>query len=166
MLTLVSMSNQIIDPSIWRAKNPFIIMIDVMPEDIDDFKHVNNVVYIGWMSRVAWAHSKALGFDFARYQELDCGFVVRRHEIDYRQACLPGETVAIATWVTQNDGRMYLRRRFQMVGTKSLKTLAYGMSDFVSMKISTGKACRMPEAFKAGYPAAHAVEDSFSVAKR
>ena len=150
----------------WVAPTPHISSITVRPEDIDDFKHVNNVVYLGWMSRAAWNHSKALGFDFARYQALDVGFVVKRHEIDYRNAAMLGETIAVATWITGNDGRLSLRRRFQMQSLERQICLAYGLSDFVTMKISTGKACRMPDAFATGYPVQAGVEELFAKLRR
>lgn len=166
MITAITMDNDIIDSSVWYAEDPFVLTLDVASGEVDDFQHVNNVVYVGWMARAAWAHSKALGFDFIRYQELDCGFVVKRHEIDYRQACPPDERVGVATWISKNDGRLNLRRRFQMYGIKTQKTLAIGMSDFVTMRITTGRACRMPVAFKEGYPARQGVESVFSATNR
>ena len=87
----------------------FTLRLAVQADDIDDFKHVNNVVYLSWMARTAWAHSKHLGFDFTAYRQRDCGFVVTRHEIDYKAAALANETVHIATWVSVNDGRLRLR---------------------------------------------------------
>lgn len=145
----------------WLAPNPYVLSLPVQPDAIDDFNHVNNVVYLGWMSRAAWAHSKALGFDFAAYQALDCGFVVRRHEIDYRVAALADDIVHIGTWVSENDGRLYLRRRFQLISDTTGATLALGMSQFVAMKISSGRACRMPKAFAEGYPANPEIEAIF-----
>ena len=52
----------------WALEPQFILTLDVRPDDIDDFGHVNNLVYLGWMARAAWAHSKALGFDFKAYE--------------------------------------------------------------------------------------------------
>ena len=52
------------------APDPHVLGVDVRAADIDDFGHVNNVVYLGWIARAAWAHSKALGFDFAAYLSL------------------------------------------------------------------------------------------------
>ncbi len=149
-------------PIDWRAPDPHILDITVQASDIDDFGHVNNVVYLGWMARSAWAHSKALGFDFAAYQKLDCGFVVRHHEIDYLAACFEKDRILVATWITRNDGRLYLRRRFQMLHEATGQTVALGMTDFVSMRLSNGKACRMPEAFKTGYLERPEVEAAFS----
>jgi acyl-CoA thioester hydrolase len=144
------------------APDPHVLGVDVRAADIDDFGHVNNVVYLGWIARAAWAHSKALGFDFAAYRDLDCGFVVTRHEIDYRAACPPDTTALIATWITANDGRVRLRRRFQIILQGTGTTLAFAMSDFATIKISTGRACRMPAQFATGYPAYDALEPLFT----
>lgn len=150
----------------WVAPDPHITLIAVRDADIDEFNHVNNVIYLGWMSRVAWDHSKVLGFDFARYRALDCGFVVKHHEIDYRHAALAGETIAVATWISVNDGRLSLRRRFQMQSVERQQTVAFGLSDFVTMKISTSRACRMPPEFVSGYPQQAGLEDVFQKLRR
>ena len=138
----------------------FILSLAVQAGDIDDFNHVNNVVYLSWMARAAWAHSKQLGFDFAAYRQRDCGFVVTRHEIDYKAAALAGERVHIATWVSLNDGRLRLRRRFQMLADNG-RELALGLSDFAAMKISTGRAMRMHDDYVTGYPVIADAENIF-----
>ncbi len=145
----------------WLAAMPFIEKIAVRTADIDDFNHVNNVIYLGWMARTAWAHSKVLGFDFAAYRARDCGFVVAHHEIDYLHPAIVDDTIEVATWITQNDRRLRLRRRFQLRAQQTGQTLAFGLSDYVTMKISTGKACRMPADFASGYPVADGVEAAF-----
>ncbi len=149
------------DDLAWAVPPQHILDVAVRNEDIDAFQHVNNVVYVGWMARCAWSHSQDLGFDFAAYEANDCGFVVTRHEIDYRAAALAGDTVYIGTWITQNDARLKLTRRFQMISKASGKTLALGMSQFAAMKLSTAKACRMPPAYAAGYPVDAAAADFF-----
>ena len=78
-------------PEAFLLPPQFTLSLVVQEGDIDDFNHVNNVVYLNWMARAAWAHSKALGFDFAAYRQRDCGFVVTRHEIDYKAAALAGQ---------------------------------------------------------------------------
>ena len=150
-------------PEAFLLPPQFTLSLAVQEGDIDDFNHVNNVVYLNWMARAAWAHSKALGFDFAAYRQRDCGFVVTRHEIDYKAAALAGEHVHIATWVSVNDGRLRLRRRFQMLAGDG-RELAQGLSDFAAMKISTGRAMRMHEDYVAGYPVAGGAENLFVLA--
>lgn len=144
----------------WRLAPQHILTVHVQEADIDDFNHVNNVVYLGWMARTAWDHSKKLGFDFAAYQARDCGFVVTRHEIDYKAAALAGERVHIATWISRNDGRLKLRRRFQMLADDG-RELALGMSQFAAMKITTAKATRMHQDYATGYPEITDAEAAF-----
>jgi len=152
-----------LDSSVWALAPQHILSLPISASDIDDFGHVNNVVYLNWMAHATWDHSKALGFDFADYQQRDCGFVVTRHEIDYRAASFVGDTVHIATWVTQNDQRLRLRRRFQMASQKQQIILASGRSDFATMKISTGRACRMPADYATGYPVISGAEEVFAL---
>ena len=148
-------------PNEWWAANPFIETIAVRDGDIDEFGHVNNVIYLGWMARTAWAHSKNLGFDFAAFEKHDCGLVVVRNAIDYHAPALAGDVIEVGTWISKNDGRLRLRRRFQLRAQNSGQTLASGLSDFVSIKLSSGKACAMPAAYRQGYPIRHEVEAIF-----
>ena len=135
----------------WDWPNPFIFETRVEPQHIDDFQHTNNVVYLTWMAKTAWEHSKALGLDFASYARLNRGMVVRRHELEYLAASREGETVLVGTWITGNDGRIRLRRRFQMVNADTGETLLRGTTDFVCINVETGRATRMPPEFVATY---------------
>lgn len=136
----------------WPLTPQFILPVTVKDTDIDDFQHVNNVVYLNWMARCAWAHSKDLGFDFAAFEQHDCGFVVTRHEIDYRAAAKPQEQIAVATWIVENDQRLRLSRRFLIWSVDRDMHLASGVTRFAAMRLSTEKACRMVAAYQTGYP--------------
>lgn len=135
----------------WDYPSPFTINVTVKPDYIDEFQHTNNVVYLTWMAKAAWEHSKALGLDFAAYQSVGKGMVVRAHEMEYLGPSHEGDEVAIATWITGNDGKLRLRRRFQMVNAKTGKTLLRGRSDFVCIDIASGRATRMPDEFIKAY---------------
>ena len=135
----------------WDYPSPFTVEIKVKPDYIDDFQHTNNVVYLTWMAKVAWDHSQALGLDFAAYAKIGKGMVVRAHEMEYLSPSHEGDTVTVATWITGNDGKLRLRRRFQMVNEKTGKTLLRGRSDFVCIDIKSGRARRMPQDFITSY---------------
>jgi hypothetical protein len=64
-------------------------------EDIDDNGHVNNVVYLRWAQDMAMAHwrSRVPADQLPRW-----GWVILRHEVDYRRPLLPGETAHARTW--------------------------------------------------------------------
>lgn len=142
----------------WDYPEPFIHAVAVEAQHIDDFQHTNNVVYLTWMAKTAWEHSKALGLDFAAYARLNRGMVVRRHELEYFAASHVGDRVLCATWITGNDGRLRLRRRFQMANAETGVTLLRGLSDFVCINIGTGKATRMPPEFVNAYKLTAKVE--------
>ncbi len=135
----------------WDYPDPFIVTVTVKPDYIDDFQHTNNVVYLTWMAKVAWEHSKALGLDFEAYAKIGKGMVVRAHEMEYLGPSHEGEKIDIATWITGNDGKLRLRRRFQMVNAETGKTLLRGRSDFVCIDIKSGKPKRMPQGFVDAY---------------
>lgn len=136
---------------IWDYPRPFILEVTVEPQHIDDFQHTNNVVYLTWMARTAWAHSQALGLDFTAYARLNRGMVVRRHELDYLAPSHEDDKVLCATWITGNDARLRLRRHFQFVKVETGVTLLRGMSEFVCINIETGRATRMPREFIDAY---------------
>lgn len=136
----------------WDHENPFVAPFKVRPDDIDGFGHVNNAVYVRWINDGAWAHSKALGLGFDSYRDLDAGFVVVRHEIDYLSSAMPGETALVATWITSNDMRLRLSRRFQICDEATGRTLARATTQFAVIALSTGRPRRMPQAFREGYP--------------
>ncbi|MDE1173398.1 MAG: thioesterase family protein [Parvibaculaceae bacterium] len=145
----------------WDFPAPFIHDVVVEPHHIDAFRHTNNVVYLRWMADTAWEHSRALGLDLDVYRALNRGMVVRRHELEYLVACHEGDKVSIGTWITANDGRLRLRRRFQMVNAATGATLLRGMSDFVCINMELGKATRMPPEFVSAYRLTVSVPESF-----
>jgi acyl-CoA thioester hydrolase len=75
---------------------PFEMIVPVLPGDIDEQNHVNNTVYLRWVQDVATAHWRAIASSKA--QET-IGWVVLRHEIDYKAPATLGEEVALRTWV-------------------------------------------------------------------
>ena len=75
---------------------PFEMTLSVMPGDIDEQNHVNNTVYLRWVQEVATAHWEAIASSEA--QE-GIGWVVLRHEIDYKTPACLGDDIVLRTWV-------------------------------------------------------------------
>jgi acyl-CoA thioester hydrolase len=75
---------------------PFEMIVPVLPGDIDEQDHVNNTVYLRWVQDVATAHWRAVASPKA--QET-IGWVVLRHEIDYKAPAMIGDEVVLRTWV-------------------------------------------------------------------
>lgn len=135
----------------WDVPRPHTETIVVGPEHLDAFGHTNNVVYLQWLEKVAWSHSSALGLDWAAYQRLGAGCVARRHELDYLAATFPGQTLHLGTWIHENDGRLSMWRRYQIIRAEDGKTVLRGQTQWVCIDPVSGKPKRQPPEFLAAY---------------
>lgn len=130
---------------------PFQLNITVDDTHIDIMGHTNNVVYVSWLEEVAWGHSKALGLGWERYQELNRAMVARRHEVDYLAATFSGDELVMGTWITENDRKLSITRRYQLIRAKDGVSVLRGCTKWVCVALDSGKPKRMPEAFVEGY---------------
>lgn len=75
--------------------------IRVSAQDIDELNHVNNVRYLKWIQDIAEAHWLSVA---PKEMQAQCMWVVLRHEIDYLNAALLGDTLKVKTWVGKSEG--------------------------------------------------------------
>ncbi|WP_411818272.1 acyl-CoA thioesterase [Hyphococcus sp. DH-69] len=75
-------------------------------DDIDELGHVNNAVYLVWAQDIAVAHWNSVASADLRQEAV---WVALRHEIDYREQVLEGETVEIRTWLGRAAGPRFER---------------------------------------------------------
>ena len=75
-------------------------------DDIDELGHVNNAVYLIWAQDIATAHWNTVADDEMRAHHI---WVALRHEIDYRDQVLDGETVEVRTWLGAVSGPRFAR---------------------------------------------------------
>lgn len=68
----------------------------VVADDLDEFRHVNNVRYVQWIQDIAKEH-----WEVRATEELKQEFfwVVIRHEIDYKKQAFLGDKLLIETYV-------------------------------------------------------------------
>jgi len=118
----------------------FDIPISVLPADIDDNDHVNNVVYLRWIFDVALAHWNASASDGMK--EL-FGWVATRHEIDYRREAVFGDAIVARTWVGAVDSRRF-ERLTEIVRTADDHVLARARSLWTLIARDTGRITRIP----------------------
>ena len=74
----------------------FKLKLRVLPSDIDEQDHVNNLVYLRWVQEIATAHWRAVA---SAEDQHAVGWVVLRHEIDYKSPALLDDEIELATWV-------------------------------------------------------------------
>jgi acyl-CoA thioester hydrolase len=71
-------------------------VISVSTADLDAQGHVNNLVYVRWVLEIATAHWRALA---TPRMQAEIGWVLLRHEIDYRKPATLGERLTLRTRV-------------------------------------------------------------------
>ncbi|MCI5047163.1 MAG: acyl-CoA thioesterase [Aquisalinus sp.] len=113
----------------------------------DMFGHVNNAWYVAWAMDCAWGHSEALGLDFAAYERVGIGCVIREHRYTYLAAAHENDDIIIGTAIIHNDRKLRLTRAFELRRAADDRLLVKGQTDFVSINIKSGRAVRMPEEY-------------------
>jgi hypothetical protein len=84
----------------------------VVPADIDELNHVNNVVYLQWIQDVAKSHWQQVG----QHRINEVVWVASRHEIDYLAPAFLGDPIDVGPWVRRkvhdsNDSSSFAMRR-------------------------------------------------------
>jgi acyl-CoA thioester hydrolase len=93
--------------------------ITVTEEHIDDYKHVNNLVYLQWCLDVAqgdWEENAT--------QKMRTNYVwyVLNHTINYSASAFLGDTLEIHTWVESAEG-VKSTRKYEITRPKDEKVL-------------------------------------------
>ncbi len=125
--------------------------ITVSKAHIDVNKHVNNVVFVQWMQDIAYAHSKAVGFDAKRLDELGTTWVIRSHFIKYQRPALEGEQLIVYTWPHEVKKASALRR-YKFVRALDHAVIASGESDWVYIDRTNGRPKAIDEEMIAAFP--------------
>ena len=135
----------------FRLPDPYLLRHCVVAEEIDEYRHVNNSVYLRWLDTVAWRHSAALGLSRERCLELRRGMAVRHTRIDYLQAAVEGDALCIGTWIVASDGRLRCRRRFEVLREPDALRILEAEIDYVCLNLDTGRPSRFPPEFTLCY---------------
>ncbi|MGB2247918.1 MAG: acyl-CoA thioesterase [Alcanivorax sediminis] len=135
----------------WDLANVHVMEFVVPAESIDVMGHVNNTEYLRFMEQIAWDHTTVLGLGWDLYQKLNRAMVARRTEVDYLAPAFEGEKLVIGTWIVENDERLSITRRYQIIRESDGVTLLRGRTKWVCVALDSGKPRRMPAEFIKGY---------------
>ncbi len=122
--------------------NAFVLPLTVDDTAIDLQGHASNVEVVRWISRAAWAHSRALGWDEAAYHEHGAWFVVRRHEVDYIASAKLGDELLIHTWPSAL-GKASAERRHIITRPADNAIIARAVNMWALVDIQTGRPRRI-----------------------
>lgn len=119
---------------------PFEMTVEVLPDDIDEQNHVNNTVYLRWVQEVATAHWQAVA---SREVQKNIGWVVLRHEIDYKAPACSGDLVVLRTWVGKAT-RLTFERFTEILRRGQDQLLSEARTLWCPISAQTGRPVRVP----------------------
>ena len=117
----------------------FEMIISVLPGDIDEQNHVNNTVYLRWVQDVATAHWRVVAS--AKAQET-IGWVVLRHEIDYKGPATLGDEIVLRTWVGKAT-RLTFERFSEIRRNRDGRLLSEARTLWCPIDAQTGRPIRV-----------------------
>jgi acyl-CoA thioester hydrolase len=118
----------------------FELIVSVVTTDIDEQNHVNNTVYLRWVQDVATAHWRALASIEAQSA---IGWVVLRHEIDYKAPANLGDEVILRTWVGKAS-RLTFERLTEIRRKSDGQVLSKARTLWCPVNAQTGRPSRVP----------------------
>lgn len=113
--------------------------ISVLPSDIDEMDHVNNVVYLRWVQDVASAHWEAVAT--GRLKQI-FKWVVLRHEIDYKNPAFLHDEIIGTTWVGNASGARF-ERFVRLNSARDGRLLAEAKTIWCMLDAGTGRPTRI-----------------------
>jgi acyl-CoA thioester hydrolase len=125
----------------------FEMTVSVLPGDIDEQNHVNNTVYLRWVQDVATAHWRAVASPEA--QE-NIGWVVLRHEIDFKNPTALKDEIILRTWVGKAS-RLTFERFTEIRRNDDGQLLSKARTLWCPINAQTGRPMRVPAEVRAQF---------------
>ena len=125
----------------------FEMTVPVLAGDIDEQNHVNNTVYLRWVQDVAVAHWRAIASSDA--QET-IGWVVLRHEIDYKAPAALGDEIVLRTWVGKAT-RLTFERFTEIRRKRDPQLLSTARTLWCPINTQTGRPVRVSAEVRAQF---------------
>ena len=126
-----------------KPVNPFTVRCKVRPYELDSHGHVNNSVYINYVEFAATEHVEAIGIGKVWCAAAGGAWVIRKHDITYRQAAIYGDEVDVTTKAEAFKGATGTRRT-TITRVSDSVILAECMTDWVWIKLPEGRPARVP----------------------
>ncbi len=124
-----------------NSNQTYEITIRVLPSDIDELGHVNNIVYLHWVQEAAIAHWQALA---PLEHQKKILWVVLRHEIDYKAPALEKEEIIAKTWIG-GAKRLSFERNTEILRKEDRKLLAKALTIWCPINAETGRPQRVSQ---------------------
>ncbi|MDA7559236.1 acyl-CoA thioesterase, partial [Flavobacteriaceae bacterium] len=114
-------------------------MLTVSDTDLDELRHVNNVIYIQWVNTIAKAH----WIKVASQNLLDNYFwVLANHQIKYKYPAFVNDNILLNTFVESSNG-ITSTRIVEIFNNDTQKLLAISETTCCFMSFATRKPTRI-----------------------
>jgi len=107
---------------------------------IDEYGHVNNVMYVQWMQDAAIRHVRSIT-DFTSADNR--GWSAREHRIEYLLPAFEGEQIEVRTWVAEVK-RVRIIRRYEFRRKPDDTLIARGSTQWIYVELSSGRPLPIP----------------------
>jgi acyl-CoA thioester hydrolase len=119
-------------------------MLTVSDTDLDELRHVNNVIYIQWVNTIAKAH----WIKVASQNLLDNYFwVLANHQIKYKYPAFVNDNILLNTFVESSNG-ITSTRIVEIFNNDTQKLLAISETTCCFMSFATRKPTRITAEIK------------------
>jgi acyl-CoA thioester hydrolase len=119
----------------------------VLPADIDEQNHVNNTIYLRWVQEVATAHWRALA---SSEVQAAIGWVVLRHEIEYKMPATLDDEIVLRTWVGKAT-RLTFERFTEIRRASDRQILSQARTLWCPIDMRNGRPMRVPGEVRAQF---------------
>jgi acyl-CoA thioester hydrolase len=129
------------------SSSAFEMTVPVLPGDIDEQNHVNNTVYLRWVQDVATAHWRAIAGPEA---QAAIGWVVLRHEIDYKTPATLDDEIVLRTWVGKAT-RLTFERFTEIRRNNDRQLFSQARTLWCPIDVKTGRPTRVSAEVRARF---------------
>lgn len=136
----------------------FTYAFSVPQSAIDEYGHVNNVIYVQWMQDAAIRH----GASVTEYKLAEnTGWFAREHRIEYFTPAYPGDEIEVRTWLVEMR-RVRAQRKYEFVRKADGRVIAQGETQWIYVDLTTGRPIPIPAEMLALFPVVAEQTDSAS----
>jgi acyl-CoA thioester hydrolase len=126
----------------------FTYTITVTQSAIDEYGHVNNVIYVQWMQDAAIRHGESI----PEYKPPEnTGWYAREHRIEYLAPAYLGDEIEVRTWASEMK-RVRALRKYEFIRKANGKVIAKGETQWIFVELTTGRPIAIPPEIQALFP--------------
>jgi acyl-CoA thioester hydrolase len=111
--------------------------------ECDKYGRVNQANYVRYMQEAAFDASAAAGYDFNRYEEMGCHWLIRETDIEFYSPLRYGDSVEVKTWIG-DFRRVRSRRLYELKKAASEEMVARAHTDWVFLDTTTYQPTSIP----------------------